>query len=156
MMEEKTCCVTGHRDIPPERAETVGQALGREVARAYEDGFRVFLSGFADGADLLFAAQVVSLRRLHPEVRLGALLPYPQRQQSLRRRPDAAALLDACAEVIVTGPQYSPGVFSVRNRRLVERSSRVIAVYDGRVRGGTAQTVRLARQLGREVVVVAP
>ena len=38
-METKTCCVTGHRDIPKERLDFVEQELRREVQAAIEDGF---------------------------------------------------------------------------------------------------------------------
>ena len=38
-METKTCCVTGHRDIPKEYLDYVEQELRREVQAAIEDGF---------------------------------------------------------------------------------------------------------------------
>ena len=56
--ETKTCCVTGHRDIPAEKMDFVKEALQREVAAAIEDGYTRFISGFAEGADLMFAAIV--------------------------------------------------------------------------------------------------
>lgn len=34
--ETKTCCVTGHRDIPAEKKGLVEEALRREVAAAIE------------------------------------------------------------------------------------------------------------------------
>lgn len=45
----KTCCVTGHRDIPAEQVEEVKRALWREIEKAIADGFTRFLSGFAQG-----------------------------------------------------------------------------------------------------------
>ena len=48
-METKVCCVTGHRDIPTDRAVYVEQALRREVLAAIEDGYTRFISGFAEG-----------------------------------------------------------------------------------------------------------
>lgn len=57
-MELKTCCVTGHRNIPMEKQETVEARLRREVSQAIEEGYSRFLSGFAEGTDLLFAAIV--------------------------------------------------------------------------------------------------
>lgn len=151
-MTEKTCCVTGHREIPTEQMARVRQALFREVCRAYEDGYRIFLSGFADGADQLFAEAVSMLRRQHPEVCLMAVIPFPARERSLRRRPRAAYLLAQCQEVIVTGERYLSSAYRVRNQYLVEHAGRVIAVYDGRSRGGTASTVRMAQRAAREIV----
>lgn len=57
-MDKKTCCVTGHRNIPAERIAYVEQELRREVQAAIEDGYTRFISGFAEGADLMFAAIV--------------------------------------------------------------------------------------------------
>ena len=43
-----------------------------------------------------------------------------------------------------------------RNRFLVSYAATVLAVYNGERRGGTAATVRYARRLGREVIVIDP
>ena len=67
-MDEKTCCVTGHRDIPKEYSDYVEQELQREIQAAIEDGFTRFISGFAEGVDLMFAAIVVEEKARHPEL----------------------------------------------------------------------------------------
>lgn len=61
-MEGKTCCVTGHRDIPAEETAHVKEALRREIGKAVNDGFTVFLSGFADGVDQYFAEMILELQ----------------------------------------------------------------------------------------------
>ena len=38
-MAEKTCCVTGHRDIPEARIAYVEQELRREVEEAIAEGY---------------------------------------------------------------------------------------------------------------------
>jgi len=50
-MENKTCCVTGHREIPTDKEGEIRQKLHSEVLQAINDGYNVFISGFADGAD---------------------------------------------------------------------------------------------------------
>ena len=67
-MKAKVCCVTGHRDIPAERMVYVQQELQREVLAAIEAGYTRFISGFAEGADLIFAAVVAEQKKLHPEL----------------------------------------------------------------------------------------
>lgn len=57
-MVEKTCCVTGHRDIPEARIAYVEQELRREVEEAIAEGYTRFISGFAEGVDLMFAARI--------------------------------------------------------------------------------------------------
>ena len=49
-----------------------------------------------------------------------------------------------------------PGTFKERDRFLVSYASVVLAVYNGERRGGTAATVRYARKLGRELIVIDP
>ena len=49
---------------------------------------------------------------------------------------------------------YSKTCFLQRNRYMVVESQRVIAVYDGRERGGTLFTMRDAHAAGREVRVI--
>lgn len=75
-MDEKTCCVTGHRDIPAERMADVEQALRREVLAAIEEGYTRFISGFAEGTELLFAALVAEEMEHRPELFLEAAIPY--------------------------------------------------------------------------------
>ncbi len=43
-----------------------------------------------------------------------------------------------------------------RNRYLVDHAACLLAVYNGEQRGGTAMTVRYAKKLGREIIVVNP
>ena len=62
-MGEKTCCVTGHRDIIEKRIAYVEQELRREIVTAIEEGYTRFISGFEEGADLMFAAIVAEQKR---------------------------------------------------------------------------------------------
>ena len=72
-MQEKTCCVTGHRDIPAEQISNVKKSLEREIEQALEDGFTCFISGFAVGADLLFAEIVAKRIARKLQVQVGQL-----------------------------------------------------------------------------------
>ena len=65
-MQEKACCVTGHREIPAYKQDYVKRSLEQEVVQALEDGYRVFLTGFAEGTDLLFAHCINDQRSKHP------------------------------------------------------------------------------------------
>ena len=51
---------------------------------------------------------------------------------------------------------YYDGCMIDRNHRLVEAAGSLLAVYNGERRGGTAATVRYARKLGRQVVILDP
>ena len=150
-MQGKTCCVTGHRDIPAEQVGHIKKSLEQEVDRAISDGFTCFISGFADGVDLLFAEIVVERIAKNPALKLIAAIPYQKRLDTLRKSERTKALIDLCTETYVAAEEYQPSVYAKRNRYMVERSDRVIAVYDGREKGGTVGTIRLAHTMGKEL-----
>lgn len=151
-MVYKTCCITGHRDIPAERMVYVQQELQREVLAAIEAGYTRFISGFAEGADLMFAAIVAEQKENHPELFLEAAIPYAGRLKT--RNKQFQALLQACDGIKIMCREYTPSCFMQRNRYMARESQRVIAVYDGRDRGGTLFTLRYAHTLGREIRVI--
>ena len=151
-MDEKTCCVTGHRDIPKEYLDYVEQELRREVQAAIENGFTRFISGFAEGVDLMFAAIVAEEKARRPGLFLEAAIPYPGRLKS--KDQQFQKLLKACDGIKVVCNTYSKSCFFQRNRYMVADSQRVIAVYDGREQGGTLFTMRDAHAAGREVRMI--
>ena len=141
MDNEKTCCVTGHRDIPAELADRIRELLRQEILQAIGDGYTHFISGFAAGADLLFAEILAELKEAYP-ITLEAAIPYPGRMKT----PDKTfqRLIRCCDTVRIHSEVYFKGCYMRRNRYMVDQSQRVIAVYDGRPYGGTAATVRYA------------
>ena len=154
-MKEKTCCVTGHRDIPAERIDHIKTSLEYEVDHAISDGFTCFISGFADGADLLFAGIVAERIAKNPALKLIAAIPYRRRLDTLKKSERTKVLIDLCSEIYVAAEEYHPSVYAKRNRYMVERSDRVIAVYDGREKGGTVGTIRLAHTMKKELREIA-
>lgn len=143
---EHTCCVTGHRDIPADKADFIRSQLTSAVQAAIACGYTHFISGFAAGVDLMFAEIIADLKASHA-ITLEAAIPYPGRMKT----PDKTfqRLIGSCDVVNVHSAGYSKKCYMVRNRYMVDHSSFVIAVYDGRETGGTAATVRYATELGR-------
>jgi len=148
MDKEHTCCVTGHRDIPADKIQYVQMQLRQELLQAILSGYTHFISGFAAGVDLIFAGIVADLKSKYP-ITLEAAIPYLGRMDT----PDKAfqRLLKECDIVQVHTDQYSKGCYMVRNRYMVDCSALVIAVHDGRKSGGTAATIKYARQMERDV-----
>lgn len=150
-MRKKTCCVTGHRDLPQREINYVKAELGREIDRAIADGYTCFMSGFGEGVDQYFAEIVLERQKENPALELIAVIPYKKRLDSLNEKGRTYQMLEACAEVVVVQEEYHPSVYSRRSRYMVERSDRVIAVYDGREKGGTVRTIRFAHMLKKEL-----
>ena len=143
------CCFTGHR---PEKLraseEEVRSALRREILRAVEEGYVTFLTGMARGVDLWAAEEVLAQREAHG-LRLIAVLPHPD----FEARWNAAArltyrrVLGAADHTVTVSPAFDMGAYQRRNRYMVDRSSLVIAAFDG-TPGGTRNTVLYAKAQG--------
>ena len=101
---------------------------------------------------MLFARLVDMRRKEYPDIFLEAALPYAGRIKQLTR--DEKDRLSKCDGIKIICEKYNPGCFMQRNRYLVHSSSRVIAVYDGREKGGTLQTIRFARVNEKDLRII--
>lgn len=151
-MAGKTCCITGHRNIPEDQLSYVKNEIGKAILQAVEDGYTHFISGFAQGADLIFAAIVAELKQKNRSLCLEAAIPYKKRLQS--QYQTFQDLLAMCDDVTVLCERYTSQCFFVRNRYMVDKSSRVLAVYDGRKRGGTFYTIQYAQKQHKEIQII--
>ncbi|MFQ9412552.1 MAG: SLOG family protein [Evtepia gabavorous] len=92
----------------------------------------------------------------HPEVTLEAAIPFAGQANhwsaaDQRRR---MTLLDQCDLETVVQHTYTPGCMNRRNRYMVDRSSLLIAVYDGIPQGGTLNTLSYAMGKGVRTVIL--
>ncbi len=156
-MEEKRlhrCSFTGHR---PEKLgvpeETVRRWLEEKIDEAIRDGFTTFISGCAQGVDLWAGEIVLRKRAENPDLHLIAAVPWPGFGKSWGDpwRELYDNLLRQADLVVNVCDQYHRGVFQQRNVWMVDRSRRVIAVYNGTA-GGTRNTIVYAEKAGVEVV----
>jgi len=164
MTKEQICCFTGHRpdklpwgeDERDPRCIQIKAELTRALERAYGLGYRHFISGMARGGDLYFAEAVLELREQYPDVLLECARPcetqssrWPREEQ---RRYEA--ILDRCNYETMVQHVYDRGCMMRRNRYIVDHSSRIIALYDGVPKGGTAQTLAYALRKGLETDII--
>ena len=164
MEETLACCFTGHRParLPWGEQENDPRCLAmklqisRALERAWGAGCRHFICGMARGCDLYFAEAVLALRQRRPEAILEAARPYegqadgwlPQEQKRYR------AILEQCNFETVVQHRYDRGCMMRRNRYMVDRSVRLIAVYDGAPKGGTFNTLAYAMRQGLKIDIL--
>ena len=158
-----TCCFSGHRPskLPwgyreeDLRCLDLKMDIVQKLVELYDRGYRCFLCGMAEGCDLYFAESVLMLRRVHPDVRLEAAVPF--RGQSERwldaQKRRYRELLEGCDDVFLQQESYSPGCMMARNRYMVNRSSLLLACYNGEP-GGTRNTILYAKEQGLEIVTI--
>ena len=116
-MNVKACCVTGHRDIPADKIEYVKAKLKEEIEQAIADGFTTFITGMAEGVDLLFAEMVIEQKARHPDLFLEAAIPYRNRLKSTD--PLFRKCFEGCNGVHIQQEEYSSDCFMNRNRYMV-------------------------------------
>lgn len=161
---QESCCFTGHRpnklpwryreDDP--RCMRLKARLAVAVESAYEEGYRHFLCGMAQGCDLYFCEILLDFRRTHPDVTVEAAIPCPTQadtwpEKERRRYRDLVA---ACDVETMVSAQYSSSCMQRRDRYMVDHASLLIAAFDGSA-GGTRYTVEYAMRAGISVLDVA-
>lgn len=152
MNKKETCCFTGHRYA---KREQLG-GLQETLLRLAERGVRNFLSGGAEGFDLLAAESVLSLKRDYPEIRLVMVLPCPSEEQTAKwtekSRIRYYEILRQADEVILASEKYHKNCFRTRNETMVKLSAYCVCFYDkSDWRSGTGMTVRMCEKSGVEI-----
>lgn len=88
-----SCCFSGHRpgklpwgdDEGDRRCLALKERLWNEMEAAYEQGYRHFICGMAQGCDLYFCELALALRQLHGDVTVEAAIRVPRRRRGGRR-----------------------------------------------------------------------
>ena len=152
----QTCCFTGHRQIPPQERENIAEKLESVIVSLYQRGVRYYGAGGALGFDTVAAQTVIHLRESCPGTKLILVLPCLTQTRGWGAG-DAAEYerIKVLADKIVyTTQQYTPGCWHKRNRHLVDHSG-VCVCYLTKESGGTAYTVRYAKEQGLEIINIA-
>ena len=166
--KSSTCCFTGHRSKDlPDGGNIHGTSMKRlismlnlHIQEAYDDGYRTFISGMAQGTDLLCARIVHGLKATSrfSDIKLVCALPYEQQVNEMKTVFDKynyTMLLDCCDEAVVISERDNKARYRLRNQFMVDHSSRLIGVMKQKVKGsGTSQTVNMAKKTGLELRII--
>lgn len=164
-----TCCFTGHRskdlpfkgDMRKQGMRCLVSSLQLLIVEAIADGYDTFISGMADGVDLI-CAQIVtelSVDRRYEGIKLICALPYQQQYREIQKTLDKykySMILNGCYEKVVVSKSGDPDRYKLRNSFMIEHSSRLIGVMREKKRGsGTLQTVNMAKRAGIELKLIS-
>lgn len=162
------CCFTGPRpkNLPwgseenDLRCRRTREVLALAIEYAWQDGYRQFYSGMAQGIDLIAAELVLQSREIHPDIQLVAAIPYAGQTKKWRREQIERyyGILQQCTpeNIHVLAPAYMRNCMQIRNRYLADHCQRIIAVYDGRSGGGTKCTLTYALKKNLEAIIIDP
>lgn len=151
-----SCCFTGHRFLPQEKADAIQYTLECLIRELCENGCREFISGGAIGFDMMAAETVLKLKRTFPDITL--IMALPCRDQHIKwGRTDRLRyekLLSRADKIVYLAEGYVTGCMHLRNKYMVDNSELCIAYLQNKG-GGTEYTVRYAREKGCRVVNIA-
>lgn len=156
-LRNKTCCFTGHRDIPERDRVQICQRAERIIRQLYSRGVRYFGVGGAIGFDTMMAQLLIKLREEDlPDIKVILVKPFEgyTSRWSNEQKQQYEILLPRYDKVVCVSDSPSRQAYLARNRHLVKHSDFCIA-YCTRATGGTAYTVEYAWQLGVTVYNVA-
>jgi len=162
-VKESTCCFTGHRPVKlpwgmredDPRCLALKEELAARLEGIYQAGYRHFICGMAIGCDMFFAEAVLALRDVHGDVTLEAAIPCGSQPDRWNRaqRERYNRLLDRCNNVKLMQIGYTPDCMQRRNQYMVDRSSLLLACFDGRP-GGTMNTILYAQRQGLNTMLI--
>ena len=153
-LKKHRCCFTGHR--PEKLGVTEKEAkklLKQEITKAIEDGYTTFISGMARGIDMWAAEIVLEERKSNADIKLICASPYNgfENRWSNDEKEKYRDIIEKADYVKYVCEHYSKQCFQIRNVYMVDRSSRVIAAYNG-ASGGTKNTIVYSQQKQVEVI----
>ena len=156
-MRERTCCFTGHRDLPVQAQKEIAAKLEQIIISLIDRGIKFYGAGGARGFDTLAAQTVLKLKTNYSNIKLILVLPCLTQTQGWMTKDIAEyeRIKAQADKVVYTSQEYTKGCMHKRNRHLVDHSS-VCVCYLANKNSGTAYTVNYARKMGREIILIDP
>lgn len=158
-----TVCFTGHRpknfhfgfnEAHPDCVSLIERIKKEVETLILYYSADTFYTGMALGVDTWGAEAVIALKEKYPNIKLIAAIPFPNQSKSwsednAKRYTD---ILQKCDSQIIVSPAYHRGCMSLRNEYMVDHSDIVLAVFNKKISGGTASTVKYAENQHKMIV----
>lgn len=161
----KECCFTGHRNqkLPwgfnenNERYFTAKQNTKEEIVKAIQNGYNYFHCGMALGFDVMVAEIILELKKEYPNIVLECDIPCKDQEKKWIKSQQERYnnILKLADKVVFFHEFYVDGCMQERNRYMVDNSTMLIALYNGR-HGGTKQTIDYAKEKGLQIIIIKP
>lgn len=162
MIREQTICLTGHRpkslpwgyDETKESCIKFKQDLEIIFENAIKCGYKTFLSGMAEGFDMIGTEILLKLKKKH-NIQIIAVVPClgQELKWSPKQQKRYNQILKQCDNKIVLSPQYTPTCMNERNKFMVDNSSVCIACWNGKP-SGTRNTLLYAKQTNCRIKII--
>lgn len=152
----RTCCFAGYRPekikgwnlpdgSPPQHILSL---LDKAILNAYENGYTTFMSGMSKGFDMWAAQKIIELKKEYP-INLYCAIPFKAQSRGWEShfKNQYDKILSLADFTYCLSNEYSKGCYHVRNRFMIDSSSRLICWFNG-TSGGTQFTYNYAIRQG--------
>ena len=128
------CCFTGHRPEKLSLSENeVKHLLEKAIDNVIADGYVTFITGMAKGTDIWAAEIVLEKKKRNDALRLICAIPHPdfEKRRGFFEERRYNRILKNADYVTIISDHYYRACYQKRNEWMVDRSSLVIAVWNG-------------------------
>lgn len=154
----KAISFISHRpeSLPPEYENNLRRRILNELT-ALDGNVNMFICGMGDGPDVIFGECVLLMiyGSCMPDAMLMCMAAYTDQIHRKSGKWSKMIRYSAVMPVSVSD-RYNRGCYHKRDRTMVDMCDMLIAVYDGRDTGGTANAVAYARRTGKPVLIIDP
>ena len=160
-----TACFTGHRNqkLPwGFNEKDIRYILTKiqtknVIKNAIINGKTHFISGMAIGFDMMCAEIILEFKQKYPKITLECALPCKGQENKWSPicKEKYHKILKQADRIRCIYDHYVEGCMQERNKYMVNASSLVIALYNGRA-GGTKETIEYAKMQEKEILYISP
>ena len=150
---EYSVCFSGHRPEKLEISENeVKKLLEQAIINSIKEGYTVFITGMARGVDIWAAEIVLKEKKIYKNIELICAVPVEgfENNRSEKERWIYNKIISEANTVLYISSHYNKYCFQLRNKYMVDNSSKLIAVYNGSC-GGTRNTINYAKKKGIKI-----
>lgn len=151
----KTCAITGHRDLPDNFDR---RKLKEKLEEIISDGYEIFLVGMAVGFDLECFSVLNELKKEGNHIKICAVIPCSDQDKYFSE--ENKALYNKCltdSDYIAQEERtYFKNCMLLRDDYLIKNCSLLFAYHDGRTSGGTYYTINKALKNNVKVINFDP
>lgn len=129
--------------------------LARKIKDAINEGYTAFITGMACGVDTWAAEELLKIKAEHSEIKLICAVPFKgaEKNRTPEQQESFLQILSKADDVVYICKKYRRWCFFARDEWMVDRASRVIAVFNG-THGGTEHTLNCAREKNRFIDMI--
>lgn len=151
IIKSKSASFTGHR-IVSEPYDLVSHITTETIIDLHKNGYNTFLTGMAEGFDIIAGISVIEAKINNPEIRLVAVIPFQGQTERFSEENKRLynVILKNADHVVTLFDHYFKDIFLRRNDFLIDNASHIVCYYSGQ-RGGTMYTVNRAKNAGLEI-----